>query len=153
MKLSMGVRYALRMMVDIAKESEGTKRVSLNQVSQTTLMPRPYLEQLAIPLRRAELLKGTTGRGGGYVLARPAGDIRISQIVESVLGPMGITKCAVDPDSCSLAENCECRVLYARVNDRITGLLEELSLADLVEESWLESARPAPKRTRKSRRT
>jgi len=141
MKLSKGVRYALRMMVDIAKESDGTTRVTLSQVAQDTLMPRRYLEQLAIPLRRADLLIGTTGRGGGYVLAKSPEDIPVSQIIESVVGRTSITDCALDPSSCKHADGCECRLLYTLINDKITELMEGISLADLVRESWRESAR------------
>ena len=141
MKLSKGVRYALRMMVAIAKNGDGSHRVTLSQVAQSTQMPRRYLEQLAIPLRRSKLLIGRTGRGGGYVLAQPPGDIRVRQIVESVVGPMSITTCSMEVDSCNQADGCECRVLYTLVNDKIAELFDEVTLADLVQKSWKRRSR------------
>ncbi|MEW6071572.1 MAG: Rrf2 family transcriptional regulator [Planctomycetota bacterium] len=148
MKLSKGVRYALRMMVDIAKESDGTNRVALSQVARHTCMPRRYLEQLAIPLRRASLLAGTTGRRGGYVLARPAQDISVGEIIESVVGRLSITNCVLDPASCTLADGCECRGLYQRVNTEIAKLFDRITLADLLREDWVQSAGTGRRRRR-----
>jgi len=141
MKLTKGVRYALRMLVDIARESDGTSRVNLNQVARNTMMPRRYLEQLAMPLRRASLLEGTTGRGGGYVLARSPEDIPVSDVIEAVQGPVCIANCALDPESCSIHESCECQLLYSLVNKKITELFQTISLADMGHESWPETAR------------
>ncbi len=103
-------------------------------------MPRRYLEQLAIPLRRSNLLVGRTGRCGGYLLAQPAGDIRVRQIVEAVVGPMSITACALEADACDQADGCECRVLYTLVNDKIAELFDEVTLADLLRPRWKKRA-------------
>jgi Rrf2 family transcriptional regulator, cysteine metabolism repressor len=140
MRLSKGVRYALRLLVDIAKNSDGTTRVTLSRVAEHTHMPRRYLEQLVIPLRKASLLKGTTGRGGGYVLGREPGDISIKEVVEVMVGPIDITKCILDKESCALSSGCECRLLYGLVNQRIDEVLGEYSIRDLVSDDWPQKA-------------
>jgi len=71
MKLSTRARYALLMMIEIAKQAHEEKKVSLNQVARSSDLPRRYLEQLAIGLKNASLIIGISGKGGGYILTRP----------------------------------------------------------------------------------
>ena len=131
MKLSTRARYALRMMVEIAKQSKGGKNVSLSQVAESTDISRKYLEQLAIGLKNASLITGTSGKGGGYVLARPSEEIRIGQIVEAAIGPVNIVECVLEPDTCVAVDDCNCRRIYKRINERIVEVLDDYSLADL----------------------
>ena len=68
MKLSTRARYALRMMVEITRQANGEKKVSLSQIARSSNLPRRYLEQLAIGLKKASLITGISGKGGGYIL-------------------------------------------------------------------------------------
>ena len=132
MKLSRRARYALLMMVEITKESKGGHgKVSLSRVAENTKLSRRYLEQLAMALKNASLIVGICGKGGGYRLARPPEDIRVGQIVEAVIGPVNIVECILQPDLCVQIESCGCRKIYERINTRISGVLNEFSLADL----------------------
>ena len=131
MKLSTRARYALRMMVEIARHTNGSKKVSLNQVAKGTHISRRYLEQLAIALKNSDLITGVTGKGGGYMLAKPADKIKVGEIVEASIGPINIVDCVMQPEMCMLTDFCVCRPIYQRINDRITDILDEFSLADL----------------------
>ena len=119
------------MMVVIARESGSGKAISLGSIAKTTMISRRYLEQLAIGLRSASLLRGVSGRGGGYLLTQPASDITIRQIVESAIGPINIVHCVLHPDECLRADVCECRDIYCRINRGIVDVLEDVSLAAL----------------------
>ena len=75
MKLSTRARYALRVMLDIARHGGRETPVSLAAVATRTDLSHGYLEQLAMGLRRARLLRGVAGRKGGYMLGMaPARD-------------------------------------------------------------------------------
>lgn len=137
MKLSTRARYALRMMQNIARQADNGSAVSLSDVSKQTNMSRRYLEQLAIGLKKASLIKGTAGKRGGYVLCRSAEDIYINEIVESTIGPINIVKCVNEPDECLFAEICECRSVYDLINRKVTGVLSNISLADLADKKRL----------------
>ena len=139
MKLSTRGRYALRMMLDLAKNHGEEKPVSLTAIARRTGLSRGYLEQLALALRMAKLLRGVSGRSGGYRLARPAGQISIGEIIEATIGPVCLVDCLDDPDSCVKASNCECRLVYALINHRITEVLRSFTLADLVDPKGLDS--------------
>jgi Rrf2 family protein len=139
MKLSTRARYALRMMQNIAQQTDNGSAVSLSDVAKETRMSRRYLEQLAIGLKKASLIKGTTGKRGGYVLSRSAEDIYMKEIVESAIGPINIVKCVDEPDDCMFADLCECRSVYDLINRKITGVLSNISLADLADNKRLKA--------------
>lgn len=136
MKLSRRVRYALRLMIDIARHGEDERPVNLSQIARSSQMPHRYLEQLVMPLRKASLVKATIGRGGGYSLGQPAGSIKIGQIVEAMTGPIQIVECIGDPQTCALIDDCQCHLLYSVINRRISQVLDDYSLADLLDASW-----------------
>ncbi|MDD9723839.1 Rrf2 family transcriptional regulator [Roseovarius sp. SK2] len=83
MKLSTKGRYAMVALVDIAlQEKDGL--VTLSDISGRQSISLPYLEQLFVKLRRAELVTSVRGPGGGYKLARPASEIRAVDILAAV---------------------------------------------------------------------
>ncbi len=132
MKLSTRARYALRMMVDIAKRP-GADLVSLAVVAENTDLSKRYLDQVAIGLKTSALIRSTRGRGGGYQLTRPADEISVGQIIEAAIGPINVVECVKRPGTCLKSECCECRWVYERINDEITNLLNGMSLADLAD--------------------
>jgi len=139
MKLSTRGRYALRMMLDLAKNHGEEKPVSLTAIARRTGLSRGYLEQLALALRMAKLLRGVSGRSGGYRLARPAGDISIGEIIEATIGPVCLVDCLDDPESCVKSSTCECRLVYALINHRIVEVLRSFTLADLVDPKGIDA--------------
>jgi Rrf2 family protein len=141
MKLSTRARYALRMMLELARQSPGPTALSLAAIAEKSRISRRYLEQLAIDLKDASLVRGKSGRGGGYVLAIPPSAIKLGQIVEAAIGPINIVDCVLEPKICLKADFCECRSIYRLINQRITEVLNEFSLADLADERWLTNMR------------
>jgi Rrf2 family protein len=133
MKISTRGRYALRMMLDIASHGGLQTPVSLASVSERTGISHGYLEQVALTLRGARLVHGVAGRHGGYRLSLPPEEITIRQIVEAALGPICVVDCIEEPETCTRAEFCECRLVYSMINLRIHEVLEEFTLADLAD--------------------
>ncbi len=83
MKLSTKGRYAVAALADIALQPDDTL-VTLGELSARQDISLPYLEQLFMRLRRAELVTSVRGPGGGYRLARPASEIRIVDVLAAV---------------------------------------------------------------------
>ena len=137
MKISTRGRYALRMMLDVARNGGQDSPVSLASVSERTGISHGYLEQVALALRSARLVRGVAGRHGGYKLSSPPGKITIRQIIEATLGPVCVVDCVDEPEACPRADYCECRVVYALINQKIAEVLEEFTLADLADPSWM----------------
>ncbi len=83
MKLSTKGRYAMVALADLALAPED-ELVSLSAISKRQDISLPYLEQLFVKLRRAELVESVRGPGGGYRLAKLPAEIRVSRILEAV---------------------------------------------------------------------
>lgn len=139
MKLSTRARYALRAMIKIARESSQANPISLEKVAAATDISRRYLEQLAIALKSASLLRSVSGRRGGYFLHRPADEIKIGEIVEAAIGKINVVDCVELPDTCMKAYGCECRLVYQLINKYIRDVLHKFSLADLCNRGRLEA--------------
>jgi Rrf2 family protein len=137
MRISTRGRYALRMMLDVTRHGAESNPVSLASVSERTGISHGYLEQVALALRSAGLVRGVAGRHGGYKLAAPAQDISIRDIIEATIGPICVVDCIDEPEACPRSDYCECRVVYALINQRIGEVLDEFSLADLADPKWL----------------
>ncbi len=83
MKLSTKGRYAMVALADIATQPQDTL-VTLGEISERQDISLPYLEQLFVKLRRADLVASVRGPGGGYRLARPASEIRVVEVLAAV---------------------------------------------------------------------
>lgn len=130
--------YGLRMLVQLARHWAGsvTVPVSLADVALEEDLPRAYLEQLVIPLREAGLVQSTRGARGGYTLARSPGEITLAQALRALEGPLAPMVCASEDaahaGACVRLGACSVNVLWVRVRDAISGVLDTMTLADLV---------------------
>ena len=86
MKLSTKGRYTVTAMLDLAL-NDGKNPVTLAEISQCQGISLSYLEQLFARLRKAGLVAGVRGPGGGYVLNKPYSEITIGDIVEAIDHP------------------------------------------------------------------
>ena len=114
----------------------GRGPASLAEIAEAEDLPRAYLEQLVMSLRDAGLVHSTRGARGGYELARPPAEIRMSDVLRALEGPIAPMVCASeDPEhavTCDRAARCTVNLLWVRIRDSITGALEAMTLADLV---------------------
>jgi len=129
------------MMLDVARHAETGKPVSLAAISERIGVSRGYLEQLALSLRNARLIRSASGRHGGYQLALPASEIPIRDIIEATIGPICIVECVDDPEICKRSHDCECRLLYALMNERIAEVLRAYTVSDLLDPEWAQTVR------------
>jgi Rrf2 family iron-sulfur cluster assembly transcriptional regulator len=83
MKLSTKGRYGMVALADLASLPDGAL-TNLSEIAGRQDLSLPYLEQLFVRLRRAGIVDSARGPGGGYKLARPASEIRVSDIMEAV---------------------------------------------------------------------
>jgi Rrf2 family iron-sulfur cluster assembly transcriptional regulator len=93
-----------------------------------------YLEQLFARLRRAGLVAGVRGPGGGYRLARPAGEIRVAEIIQAVNEPIKATRCQDGSGkSCHGREGrCIAHDLWDELGRQISVFLSGVTLEDVV---------------------
>ena len=134
MKLSTKGRYAMVALVDIALQPADSL-VTLGGISQRQDISLPYLEQLFVKLRRADLVESVRGPGGGYRLARPASQIRIVDIltaVDETVDAMRKGAGASGASSGSRAQSLTNR-LWESLSAHVYVFLHQTRLSDLIE--------------------
>ena len=135
MRLTSKGRYAVMAMADLASNGGGTQAVPLQEVAQRQDISLSYLEQLFARLRKAGLVTGVRGPGGGYRLARAAATIQVSDIISAVNEPIKATRCQDGSlKGCQGKEGrCIAHDLWDELGRQISVFLSGVSLEDVVE--------------------
>ena len=127
----------------------GRGPASLAEIAQEEDLPRAYLEQLVMSLRDAGLVTSTRGAHGGYELARHPAQIRMSDVLRALEGPLAPMVCASeDPEhaiTCDRSARCTVNVLWVRIRDAIAGTLDSMTLGELVPQAPFAQSHPAPR--------
>ena len=126
-------RYAMRLMVYIASFPE--RKVALREVSENEEISLKYLEQLARDMVEADLLTSTRGHGGGYLLSRPAGEIRAGDILRAAEGTTVPVACAAleeGGEGCPRESECSTIAFWAGLDNVIEKYVDDVTLADLL---------------------
>ena len=131
MRLTAKGRYAVTAMLDLAVHDHRGP-ISLADISDRQGISLSYLEQLFAKLRRQDLVESVRGPGGGYRLSRPADEIYVAQIVDSVDENVDATKCSGRAD-CQGGEKCLTHELWSDLSDQIHQFLNGIDLASLIE--------------------
>lgn len=133
MKLSTKARYAVMAMVDLAREGGDNASSSLTVIAERQSLPLPYLEQLFLKLRRAELVKSARGSNGGYMLMRSPAETSIYDIIAAVDTPMKATRCKDHSlTGCQLSQTrCLTHNLWKGLEDVVQSYLKTVSLEDI----------------------
>ncbi|MBX6367555.1 MAG: Rrf2 family transcriptional regulator [Rhodospirillales bacterium] len=138
MKLGTRGRYAVMALVDLARHSEG-RPVSLAEIAERQEISVSYLEQLFAKLRRCGLVRSVRGPGGGYLLAHPASETRIGDIILAVDEPIRATRCSADGAGGCRKDRSRCLThdLWEELGNQIHLFLSSVSLADVCEKRVL----------------
>lgn len=96
----------MRLMVELHRLGATKAPVQLGRVAEITGISRRYLEQLTITLKSHSLLRGVSGRNGGYVFAKAPAEISIREVLAAVIGPIELSVCVAEPESCLRADFC-----------------------------------------------
>jgi Rrf2 family protein len=107
--------------------------VTLKDISKRQRITEKYLWHLINPLKSAGLIESIRGAHGGYILAKPLAAISIREIVRSLEGPLTLVACVEKPGTCSRAQSCVARDVWAEVADKISQTLQEVTLKDIVQ--------------------
>ncbi len=131
-------RYAVRILVDLAENGEGTKRaIPLKDIAQRQEISEKYLQRIAKALVKAGMIVGTSGKGGGYRLARPAADMPISEVLEAAEGTLAPVAClAPGAAPCERADQCKTLAMWERYDALSHSFFGSVTVRDVSEGSF-----------------
>ena len=134
MRLSHLADYAVVLMTAAARRPAGA-RLSATELSTDTGVPLPTAQKLMGQLAGCGLLTSARGAGGGFTLARPAGEISLADIVEAVEGPIAMTMCSGSEgvSDCALDAHCRVKPHMGVVGQAVRGALGAVSLTELAQ--------------------
>jgi Rrf2 family iron-sulfur cluster assembly transcriptional regulator len=134
MRLTSKGRYAVMALADLAAHGGCDKAVPLQEISERQSISLSYLEQLFARLRRAGLVAGVRGPGGGYRLARAADAVLIADVIAAVNEPIKTTRCKDGAiKSCQgRVGRCIAHDLWDELGRHIYGFLASVTLEDVV---------------------
>ncbi|MDY0040782.1 MAG: Rrf2 family transcriptional regulator [Desulforhabdus sp.] len=131
MKLSTRSRYGTRLVLDMAHNYRKGP-TQLGVIAKRQNISVKYLEQIIIPLKKANLIKSVRGSKGGHVLAKPPADITVGQIVALLEKDVELTECSVNPEICERSDFCPTRIVWKAATESMYEKLNSITLADLV---------------------
>ena len=138
--LSQKARYALRAMIELARESG---QVTAGELAVRADAPRKFLEAILLTLARQGLVTSRRGKFGGYLLGRPAESISFAEVIRLVDGPLALAPCVSRTafrrcEDCRDLATCSLREALLRARDATAEVLEAYSLSDAVHGSGAE---------------
>jgi Rrf2 family protein len=122
---------ALKYLAEQADASSGAQ--SAKDIAEAYHIPPQLLAKILQTLAKAGILVSHAGTNGGYALSRSAQEISAFEVIRAIDGPLFITSCITIHGTCDLAGHCTIKEPLRKVNDSITSLLSDLSIADLME--------------------
>jgi Rrf2 family cysteine metabolism transcriptional repressor len=124
--------YGLRAMSEFARHF-GQGPLSLAEVAKRQGISQPYLEQIAIDLRRAGLLRSKRGAQGGYSLTRAPEAMTAGDVIRALEGSILPIQCVAEQRCvpCSLEDGCSARGIWEQVRNRLVETLDSITLAEL----------------------
>ncbi|MCK5871343.1 MAG: Fe-S cluster assembly transcription factor [Methylococcales bacterium] len=130
MRLTTKGRYAVTAMLDLAFHSQ-KKPITLTDIATRQIISLSYLEQLFSRLRKAGMVTGVRGPGGGYQLSRPPEAISIAEIINAVDEQIDSTKCG-GKGNCHNNGPCLTHDLWTGLSEQIYEYLSKISLAEIL---------------------
>ena len=132
MKLTNKGRYAVMAMADLASNANNGP-ISLSEISIRQNISLPYLEQIFIKLKENKLVRSSRGATGGYILEKPASEIRLSNIIYAVDEEVKTLNCKKNSKrGCNnKSYKCITHNLWDQLDQHINGFFEKVKLQDL----------------------
>ena len=140
MKISTKGRYALRMVVYLASQSE-REYVSLKEIAENQDISKKYLEQIVPMLNKSGILRTNRGNRGGYMLAKNPEECTVGDVLRATEGSLAPVSCLDYGEvDCERAETCATLYIWQGLYKVVTDYLDSISIADIVarsgEQGW-----------------
>lgn len=124
--------YGLHGIIYLAMQPEG-KVTPLSEIAEAQNVPEKFLAKIFQSLSKTGIVKSHRGVKGGFSLGKPAEEITVKLVLESIQGPYYVAKCLRDPGMCEMRDVCAVRKLMKLTQENMLSVFEENTLADLIQ--------------------
>ena len=120
--------YAVRAAIELAAAGE---MLTAEQIAHATGIPHNFLENILGDLRRAGLVDSRRGQAGGYLLAKPADEIAVADVIRAVEGPLANVR-GLPPEQLDYeGSSAKLRDVWVALRASVRSVLEQVTLADI----------------------
>ena len=132
--ISQKAKYALRALVSLSRSGR-EQSMMIGEISKQQAIPKKFLEQILLELKRAGFVASRRGRAGGYVLLKAPEEIMFGEVLRLIDGPIAPLPCLSKIayrkcEDCRDEQSCEIRHVFERVTLATRAVLDTTSLAD-----------------------
>lgn len=132
MRISTRGRYALVVMINLAKSFDSDKFVSLKEISESENISLKYLEKIMLLLNKEKLLITSRGNAGGYKLAKSPKEYTIFEILKASEGDLKPVSCLTSEEACTKKEKCSVLPFFNELDSVINEFLNSKTLEDIL---------------------
>jgi len=131
--LSQKARYALHALIVLAGHGEG-EPIMIADIAEEAGVPRKFLEQILLDLKRRGIVRSMRGRAGGYLLGKEPENITFAEVIRTIDGPLALSPCVSTTAyhrclDCLDEETCPIRAALLVARDATAAILEQRTLA------------------------
>jgi Rrf2 family protein len=135
--ISKKAKYALKALKVLAREYESRRPVLISTIAEQERIPKKFLEAILLDLRNHGVLQSQKGKGGGYLLRMPPGEVTFSRVMRIIDGPIAPTLCVSlyfygRCDDCADEQTCTLRSVMESWRDANLAVLDKKTLVDLL---------------------
>jgi Rrf2 family transcriptional regulator, iron-sulfur cluster assembly transcription factor len=123
-------KYAVLALAEIARRAPGAY-ASTHAIADAASIPYPHFAKTLAQLKRAGLVITSRGKSGGILLAKPASEIRVLDVVLAIDGPGTLNDCPLFLAPCDCTRTCSLHTLWRKTHDAVLHYLTQTSIADI----------------------
>lgn len=132
MKISTKGRYALRTMLELAK-NQGNKPLPVKEISARQDISDKYLEQIIAVLNKAGYVKSVRGPQGGYILLKDPKDCTVGMILRLTEGSLAPVECLeYEKNTCPRKDTCATVKVWEKIDSAVKNVVDNITLEDLL---------------------
>ncbi len=133
--ISKKMKYALKALIYIAKQKEG--QVRTKEIADNAGIPKKFLEQILLQLKRGHVVNSKQGNTGGYYLMKDPENVTLADVYRLIDGPIALISCAsknfYEPcEDCINEANCRIRESLVDVRDQMLEVMERTTIGQLI---------------------
>jgi Rrf2 family protein len=136
MMLSQKARYALHALIVLAEHGDGDP-IMIADIAGQARVPRKFLEQILLDLKKRGIVRSIRGRSGGYLIGRAPKNISFADVIRTIDGPLALSPCVSTTayhkcEDCDDEHTCAIRKVLLAARDATAQILEERTLAGAI---------------------